>query len=148
VIESVKQQPELKKKILTAKQKKLSNFSIGEKGEQLACNYLISKKYKIINTNIRVKNNEIDIVAHDIQENEIVFIEVKTRTNNTFGIPALAVTQKKLNSMNFVARNFLKQNNYRLDYRFDIISIYYFAKGTVQKADSQTKIEHFENVTW
>ena len=147
MIESVKQQLELKKKILTAKQKKLSNFSIGEKGEKLACNYLKSKKYKIINKNIRVKNNEIDIVAHDIQENEIVFIEVKTRSSKNFGSPAFAVTQKKLNSMNFVARNFLKQNNYRLDYRFDIISIYYIGNTSCNKV-SKTKIEHFENVTW
>jgi putative endonuclease len=144
VIESVKQQLELKKKTLTVKQKKLNNFSLGEKGEQLACDYLVNNKYQIINKNIRVKNNEIDIIAHDHSHNELVFIEVKTRSSDSFGTPAMAVTKQKLNSMNFVARNFLKQHDCNLDYRFDIIAISYFRKGI----NTKPKIEHFESVTW
>ena len=145
MIESVKLQPELKKKTLTVKQKKLNNFSLGEKGEQLACDYLKTKNYQIINKNIRIKNNEIDIIALDCENNEIVFTEVKTRSSESFGTPALAVSNLKLKSMTFVARHFLKQQDCNLDYRFDIIAIHYLP-GDAKKQNP--KIEHFENVTW
>lgn len=107
-----------------------------------------AKNYQIINKNIRVKNNEIDIVALDQDNNEIVFIEVKTRSSNSFGSPALAVSKLKLKSMTFVARHFLKQNYCNMDYRFDIIAITYFGENSAHNKGTKPKIEHFENITW
>ena len=145
MIESENQQPELKKKILTPKQKKQNNFQLGSLGEELACQYLVTKNYKILDRNIRVKNNEIDVIALDQQNNELVFIEIKTRSNTTFGNPDLAVTNKKLQSMALVAKWYMKLNHYYLDFRFDIIAIHYL-KDDAKKLNPQ--IEHFENISW
>ena len=136
MIESVKQQPELKKKILTQKQLRLNNFSLGNRGERKAKNHLLSLGYKILEINIRINNNEIDLIALDTRFDEIVFIEVKTRSNSFFGNPSEAVTSKKLKSMNLVAINYLRSKRFNKDYRFDIISI------------SENDIEHFENISW
>ena len=58
---------------------------LGEKGETLACTFLQGKGYKIIQRNYRSSYGEIDIIAwHD---RILVFIEVKTRTNLTYGYP-------------------------------------------------------------
>ncbi|GIK83765.1 MAG: UPF0102 protein [Patescibacteria group bacterium] len=136
-------QLELKKKILTAQQKKLNNFSLGLRGETIACEYLQQHNFQILDRNSRVNNNEIDIIALDQVKNEIVFIEVKTRKSSLFGTPALAVSNKKLRSMVLVARNYLRQYHCNLDYRFDIIAICYL--GNTQ---SKPQIEHFENISW
>jgi len=97
---------------------------------------LLSLGYKILEQNLKIKNNEIDLIAFDKKFDEIVFIEVKTRKDNFFGNPAEAVTRKKLKNIIFVAKRYLKLNNFNKDYRFDIIAI------------SKNDIEHFENVSW
>ena len=60
---------------------------IGKIGEDLACDYLKSQKYKIIGRNLRQKWGELDIVAKDPGD-ILVFVEVKTmRSRCKIGIP-------------------------------------------------------------
>jgi putative endonuclease len=145
VIESVNQQPELKKKTLTQKQLRLNNFSLGNRGEQKARNHLLNLGYKILEINIRINNSEIDIIALDTKFDEIVFIEVKTRIDNFFGNPSEAVTRKKLRSMTLVAKNYLRRMRFNKDYRFDIIAIEYLRDDPKLE---NPNIEHFENISW
>ena len=66
---------------------------IGILGEQIACSYLKNEGYTIIERNFRCKIGEIDIIAW--KNNEIIFIEVKTRSSNYFGKPAESVTERE-----------------------------------------------------
>lgn len=66
---------------------------IGKIGENIACKYLQSIGYKIIEKNFESRQGEIDIIA--IDKNEIVFIEVKTRTSKRYGTPIEAVNKNK-----------------------------------------------------
>ncbi len=50
---------------------------IGLRGENLACEFLVRKKYKILKRNYREKFDEIDIIARAIN-GTLVFCEVKT----------------------------------------------------------------------
>ena len=62
----------------------ISNRDLGSFGENLAKEFLIKKKFKIIDMNYHYsKNSEIDIIAS--KDNILHFIEVKTRTQNIFG---------------------------------------------------------------
>ncbi|NCO12673.1 MAG: YraN family protein [Candidatus Pacebacteria bacterium] len=131
--------------MLTPKQLRLNNFSLGNRGEQKAKNHLLNLGYKILEINIRVNNSEIDLIALDTKFDEIVFIEVKTRNSRFFGNPSEAVTSKKLKSMNLVANNYLRLKGYNKDYRFDIIAIEYL-KGDDRLENPQ--IQHFENISW
>lgn len=54
---------------------------VGKIGEDISSKYLKNSNYEIINRNFFSKYGEIDIIAKDIKRNEVVFIEVKTRTN-------------------------------------------------------------------
>ncbi len=65
----------------------------GKIGEKVAQEYLIKNDYEILVKNFRCKQGEIDIIAKD--KNELVFIEVKTRTNKKYGNPIDAVTYIK-----------------------------------------------------
>jgi len=59
----------------------LSKKELGEKGEQLAVDFLIENGFEIIERNYRYGHGEIDIIAKDPSDNFTAFIEVKTRQN-------------------------------------------------------------------
>ena len=73
----------------------LDNQELGRIGEELATKYLAQNKYKIIERNFRCKQGEIDIIAYDLRNKELVFFEVKTRSNFKYGRPSEAVTKVK-----------------------------------------------------
>ena len=80
----------------------------GSNGEDFATQFLLEKGYKICERNYRCKVGEIDIVALD--KDEIVFVEVKTRTQSKFGMPAEAVDGRKKNHIYRVAEYFVMAN--------------------------------------
>lgn len=94
----------------------------GKKGEEIAEKYLKSKRYKIICKNFYTRKGEIDIIA--LKEKNLIFIEVKTRTNNKYGTPAMAVNPTKIKHMKFAAKIFLLLNKFnKYDIRFDVIEV-------------------------
>ena len=94
---------------------------LGNKGEQIATRYLVTKGYNIVSLNWRANRKEIDIIA--IHEGVIVFIEVKTRSSSYFDSPENSVTKSKQRLLISAANLYLKKNNIEMDARFDIISI-------------------------
>lgn len=101
---------------------KTFNSVTGSGGEDQASKYLISKGYKILKRNFKTKIGEIDIVAKD--GDVIVFVEVKTRKNDYFGLPREAVTPTKQRKIRMVATQYLKLNGGLNQLcRFDVIDI-------------------------
>ena len=97
----------------------------GKFGESLACNYLRKNNYDIIENNFRCKQGEIDIIARDNKKNELVFIEVKTRSNFHFGRPAQSVNFTKQNHLINSSKYYLYKNNIKSIFiRFDIIEVF------------------------
>lgn len=93
--------------------------------------------YKIIERNYRCRQGEIDIIAKD--KNELVFIEVKTRSNLCFGRPREAVDNYKQNHIYKTAKYYLHNNKLENSYvRFDVIEIY------LRK--NKYKLSHLKNV--
>ncbi|MEK7635845.1 MAG: YraN family protein [Patescibacteria group bacterium] len=58
---------------------------LGQLGENIACRYLVEKRYKIVERNFRKQWGEIDIIAK-APDKTLVFVEVKTirQYNNDF----------------------------------------------------------------
>ena len=82
-------------------------IDLGPFGEEKAAEYLTSNGYKILCRNFRCKAGEIDIVATDKQApGTIIFIEVKTRRNRSFGLPCEAVTGSKLSRIRRVVKSY------------------------------------------
>ncbi|GAB4248526.1 MAG: YraN family protein [Vicingaceae bacterium] len=109
---------------------------IGTIGEQIALKYLQELGYEIILTNWQYKKFEIDIIAVD--NNTVVFVEVKTRTNNVFGNPEDALTIAKQKQLIEGADYFLNEKELDMECRFDLI--------TVIDPLGLKKLEHYENV--
>lgn len=94
---------------------------LGKRGENLACSYLKEKGYSILQTNWRRGKLEIDIIALD--GDELVFVEVKTRTSSLFGEPEDAVTPQKRRHLVQAANAYVIKSGYDKGSRFDVISI-------------------------
>ena len=106
--------------------------TIGNKGEDLAADYLKRKGYRIVSRNFKTLFGEIDIIAED--RNTLVFVEVKTRTDDSFGHPFEAVHRRKQEKMKRVALSYLKKNKRECPARFDVLSI--------EISDGRGQIEH------
>ena len=98
--------------------------------------YLKKNKYKIVAKNYNTKYGEIDIVAED--KNYIVFVEVKTRKENSLYAPVLAVTKQKQNKLMKTAYVYLKEYPTNKNIRFDIIEVIHNSKKVIS-------INHIKN---
>ena len=98
------------------------NKVLGAFGESLATEYLTEYGYRVLERNFSCRTGEIDIIA--MQEDAVVFIEVKTRSSEKYGLPSEAVSITKQGRMVKTALYYLQKNRL-LDYmcRFDVIEI-------------------------
>ena len=125
--------------------KKKEALSIGERGEKAAIAYLKKRGYKILDSNFcnarGRRLGEIDIVAKDGEE--IVFVEVKTRTSSDFKkpLPEESITPAKLYKLNKAASFYIsKKQLFTAPYRFDAITLI---------ADSENNcaaLKHFKSI--
>jgi putative endonuclease len=102
----------------------LNKKELGEKGEQLAVDFLIEIGYEIIERNYRYSHGEIDIIAKDPSDGCTAFVEVKTRQNLDFGEPEYAITKNKQKQIKKMAELYLYDKEIEeLDCRFDVIAL-------------------------
>jgi putative endonuclease len=113
---------------------KNNNKVTGEIGEQLACDFLLNKGFIILERNYRQQKTEVDIIAK--QQNCLIIIEVKTRSNN-FINPENAVSKAKQKTLVEAALLYQESNQLTCEIRFDIIAII--------KSKTATEILHFED---
>ena len=95
---------------------------LGKRGEALAWNFLKREGYTLLEKNFRTRFGEVDVIAE--KKGTVVFLEIKTRTNDRFGLPAEAVDRRKREKLSRAAEAFLQAR--RLENRparFDILSI-------------------------
>ncbi len=97
------------------------HLQIGKLGEEIACQYLEKKGYKIVHKGWRYKHLEVDIIIKDGAV--LVFVEVKTRSNDSYGMPYEAVDWKKQRKLDRAANIYISRTKHEGDIRFDIISI-------------------------
>lgn len=100
----------------------MNHLATGELGEQMAAEFLRHQGYRILECRYRLKLGEIDIIA--AHGEWLVFVEVKTRKNTTFGFPSEAVHYRKQTKIISTALQYLaftgRQN---CPIRFDVIEV-------------------------
>ena len=102
----------------------LNKKELGEKGEQLAADFLIGIGYEIIERNYRYSHGEIDIIAKDPSDGFTAFVEVKTRQNLYFGEPEYAITKNKQRQIRKMAELYLYDKDIEeMECRFDVIAV-------------------------
>lgn len=118
---------------------RLHKKELGARGEAIAVGYLQSRGYRILECNYRNKLGEIDIIAE--QGEDLVFIEVKTRSDSLFGSPLESVTIPKQRQLSKVALEYLsKCNCHDRPARFDVVGVQLKAAGAAQFQDAAIEL--------
>ena len=112
---------------------------LGFKGEALAKAYLEQNGYEILDENWVHGKAEVDLIAY--LNRQIIFVEVKTRTSVSFGLPEDFVNDAKQKQMELAANEYIELMNHQGEIRFDIISVLF------DKKDKFT-IKHIEDAFW
>ena len=103
----------------------------GQKGEEIAANYLKDRGHYIVTRNYYCYRGEVDIISLD--SNYVVFTEVKKRGPGSYFRPEESITRRKKLLIINCSKRWIFQNNYRGNVRFDVIAI------------SGGEIRHYEN---
>jgi putative endonuclease len=101
----------------------LNTHQKGDLGEELAAQHLLKEGYTIICRKFRSKAGEIDCIARDA-DGVLVFIEVKSCRNFSYGNPLYWITPSKQRTLARVALQYLSEHqSLGVPCRFDVISI-------------------------
>jgi len=146
----------------------MSTKQVGKRGEDLACEYLVKKGYKILGRNWKIKFGEIDIICRKkwglFVKNPICFIEVKalSKVSGPFS-PEQRANWKKQQKVRRLAEIWLSKNKIpeNTPYQIDVIAVSSLTnfeqkgndkkiprrdKGSKLVRDKEYEIKHFENV--
>lgn len=96
--------------------------SLGKIGERKAANYLIKKKYSVVDANFSSRFGEIDLIVKN--KDYLVFVEVKQRDVNSIASPKEFVNYSKQQKMIATAKIYLSTYSTDLQPRFDVVEIY------------------------
>jgi putative endonuclease len=109
----------------------------GKSGERIARAYLASAGIQCLTTNFRCRYGEIDLVCRD--RDCLVFVEVKTRSQQKWGRPSDSVNRKRQQRLSRAALDYLRRiDQPDVKARFDVVE--------VLLADDQTQeVRHLPN---
>jgi putative endonuclease len=114
---------------------KRTTRALGRAGEDLACAHLRRNGCEIVARGYRLFRGEIDIIARD--GGTLVFVEVKTRADQSHGRPEEAVTPAKQRQLRRIAQGYLVEHPPgEAGCRFDVISVLY-------RGPDDYDLEHF-----
>src|SRR3972149_5966342 len=103
-------------------------------GEKLAKDFLKKRGYRILETNFRCPEGEIDIVAK--HKDFLVFIEVRTKTSLEFGSPEESITPAKKERMRATAFHYRQRHhNLPLLWRIDVVAVELSRKGELWRLE-------------
>ena len=108
---------------------------IGEIAEGLAQQHLLKLGYNIKETNWYHGHLELDIIAQD--GNELVIVEVKSRSGIRYEHPSEAVTNSKIKRIVEAADAYILEKDIDLETRFDVITVIFIQQ--------KYELEHFKD---
>ena len=118
--------------------RELKTYALGARGEDLAHRYLQGQGLRVIARNYRGTSSagELDLIAWE--EDRLVFVEVKSRTNDAFAAPERNISPEKRRALFRVAREYARRADVPFDQaRFDIVSVVF---------EPQVQIQHERDV--
>ena len=107
-------------------------------GERLARDFLKKQGYRILETNYRCSEGEVDIVAR--HREFLVFVEVRTKRSLQQGSPEESITPTKMVKLRTIAAHYRQtHDNLPLSWRIDVVAI------EIDRKDKPLRIELIEN---
>lgn len=115
----------------------LDRITVGRKGEEKACEFLLDNSFRIIEKNYRCRLGEIDIIGWD--GDDLVFVEVRARSSVSFASPEETVGLRKQQKIRRLAAHYLARKFGReVNCRFDVVAIIFDREG------NDLRINHYK----
>ncbi len=114
-----------------------SRRDTGRLGEALAAQRLQELGWRVVATNWRCPRGEIDIIARDGEW--LVLVEVRTRSNRTFGLPEESVDARKQRRLALLGSWYVRAVGWKGPWRIDVVALEIDQRGGV------VRLEHYEN---
>ncbi|MGA2915515.1 MAG: YraN family protein [Sedimentisphaerales bacterium] len=110
---------------------------LGRCGQKQCEKFLKAKGYKTLARNFFCTSGEIDLIMMD--EDGLVFVEVKARTNENYFDAEASITRAKQIRMTRAANLFIKKHKLEnLPLRFDVVIL-------ITDGKNKPQIRHYEN---
>ena len=116
---------------------------VGTQGEALVANYLRDRGYTIREASFYCRFGEIDLIAQ--KDKLLCFVEVKLRSNVSFGLPREAVDIKKQRKLLAAAEYYLSLQEEEWQVRFDVAEVYMDRNHCKKTARIEYIMAAFEN---
>ena len=94
---------------------------LGRAGEKAAADLLRKRGYEVVGTGFLARRGEIDLVCR--RGDELVVVEVKTRTSDAFGTPLEAVGSRKRRSLQAAAAEYRALAGWRGPIRYAVVGL-------------------------
>ncbi len=106
--------------------------TLGQRGEQVAAQYLIDHGYAVHARNWRCAVGEIDLVTE--KDGVLIFVEVRTRRGDRLGTPEESITPAKRARLIAAAQTYLDEHGQaERDWRIDVVAIGIGSRGEVKR---------------
>ena len=115
---------------------KEQNKAKGNFAEGIAARALERKGYQILEQNFSNKFGEIDIIAQD--KDVLVFVEVKAKTGEVYGMPEEMISKGKLQRVRNMGLIYMEGRTRRC--RIDVVAI------VLDQEKEVLRLTHYENV--
>ena len=109
---------------------------LGRAGERAAADLLRSRGYQVVGAGFLARRGELDLVCR--RGNELIVVEVKTRTSDAFGTPLEAVGQRKRRALMAAAAEYRALAEWRGPIRYAVV-------GVMVQPDGRLEAELFED---
>jgi len=110
----------------------------GQLGEKLAQDFLKERGYRIVTTNYRSPDGEIDIIVS--KDGVLVFVEVRAKSSRTFGTPEESITARKKQKLIAVSQHYLQNHEPQsISWRIDFVAV------ELDNVGRLIRIEHIED---
>jgi putative endonuclease len=113
-----------------------SRLELGRAGEKAAADLLSGRGYEVVGAGFRARRGELDLICR--RGAELVIVEVKTRTDDSFGTPVEAVGPRKRRAMMAAAAEYRALAQWRGPIRYAIV-------GLTESSDGKFAVELIED---
>jgi putative endonuclease len=98
-----------------------SRLDLGKAGEKAAADLLRKRGYEVVGAGFLARRGELDLVCR--RGNDLVVVEVKTRTDDSFGTPLEAVGAHKRRALVAAAAEYRALAGWRGRIRYAVVGL-------------------------
>ena len=105
----------------TVSRTRTARLELGRAGEKAAADLLRKRGYEVVGAGFQARRGELDLVCR--RGNELVVVEVKTRSDDSFGTPLEAVGSRKRRALMAAAAEYRALAGWRGPIRYAVVGL-------------------------